>query len=645
MRPEADPETRVSPPSSGEPTPTHSLSDAALRPAPSRGGGRTVIVGAGPAGLTAAFELARLGRDAIVFEADEQVGGISRTVVFRGCRLDIGGHRFFTKVPEIERLWQEILGDDLIVRPRMSRIFYGGKFFDYPLRPMNALRGLGVVEAVRVLASYAHAQLFPVADERTFDAWVSNRFGRRLFEVFFKTYTEKVWGMPCSEISAAWAAQRIKNLDLMTAIRNALLGSAGTGGPVVASLIERFHYPRLGPGMMWERCRDLAAARGVHTRLRTRVVRVLHDGGRVHAIDVVGPDGDTRREPCDTLISSMPVGDLVRAMDPAPPAEVLDAARRLRHRDFLIVALIVNRDQLFPDNWIYVHSPEVHVGRVQNFKNWSPDMVDDPAVSFIGLEYFTNQGDGLWARSDEELIALGTAEGATIGLFSPGEVRAGTVVRMPKAYPVYDGEYEQHLQTLRGWLDRMDNLFTVGRNGLHRYNNQDHSMLTALYAVRSLAGARRDVWTVNEEASFHEEIRGEADTGVRDRLTPLPVDGGLDGLLREAFAKYDEVALGGAFGITAAAVLAVTTTLLLWGPGEEAVPMLSLLGHYLFGYEVSWLGLLVGVVEASLGGFALGWIVARLINLFTAMLLRDLERRLATLTTLEAIDGGRGDRG
>jgi protoporphyrinogen oxidase len=222
------------------------------------------------------------------------VGGISRTVVFRGCRLDIGGHRFFTKVPEVERLWHEILGDDLIVRPRMSRIFYGGTFFDYPLRPMNALRGLGVVEAVRVLASYAHAQLFPAADERTFDAWVSNRFGRRLFEVFFKTYTEKVWGMPCSEISAAWAAQRIKNLDLMTAVRNALLGSAGAGGTVVTSLIERFHYPRLGPGMMWERCQELAAARGVPTRLGTRVTRVLHDGGRVHAIDVVGPDGSRR---------------------------------------------------------------------------------------------------------------------------------------------------------------------------------------------------------------------------------------------------------------------------------------------------------------------------------------------------------------
>jgi hypothetical protein len=344
----------------------------------------------------------------------------------------------------------------------------------------------------------------------------------------------------------------------------------------------------------------------------------------------------------------MPVGDLVRAMEPPAPAAVLEAAGRLRHRDFLIVALIVARDQVFPDNWIYVHSPEVHVGRVQNFKNWSPDMVDDPAVSFIGLEYFANRGDALWERSDEALIALGTEEAARIGLFSPSEVRAGTVVRMPKAYPVYDGEYEQHLQTLRGWLEGVDNLFTVGRNGLHRYNNQDHSMLSALYAVRSLAGARRDVWAVNEDAVFHEEIRdgaGARGEGVRDRLTPRPAAGGLDVLMREAFAEYDEVALGGAFGITAAAVLAVATTLLLWRPADGLVPMLSLLGEYLFGYEVSWPGLLVGMVEVSLGGFALGWMVARLINRFTAMLLRDLERRLATLTTLEVIDGGRGDRG
>ena len=605
-------------------------------------GDRTVIIGAGPAGLTAGLELGRLGRHGTVFEADEMVGGISRSVVFHGCRIDIGGHRFFTKVPEIEALWRDILGEDLLVRPRLSRIHYRGRFFDYPLRPLNALRGLGVVESARVLASYAGAQLFPAPDERTFDAWVSNRFGRRLFDIFFKTYTEKVWGLPCSEISAAWAAQRIKNLDLMVALRNAFLGNRSANGSVVTSLIERFYYPRLGPGMMWERCRDLAASYGVETYLRTRVARILHDGHRISAADVIGPDGETRREPCNSLVSSMPLGDLVRAMDPPPPDAVREAAGKLRHRDFLIVALIVARDGLFPDNWIYVHSPEVRVGRVQNFKNWSPDMVDDPAISCIGLEYFTTRGDALWRLSDDEVIALGTAEANTLGLFRPGEVRAGTVVRMPKAYPVYDGEYVRHLATIRDWLDRFDNLFSVGRNGQHRYNNQDHSMLTGLYAARSIAGSRLDVWTVNEEPSFHEEVRREAaGTGsVHDRLTPPPARGRIDDVLQAAFPRYDEIAFGGAFGITATVLLGLATALLLWGPNDGFVPMLSLLGNYLFGFEVSWPGLLVGLAEVGVAGFAVGWSMARLINILTAIVLRNLERRLASVTTLDAVEGG-----
>jgi protoporphyrinogen oxidase len=479
--------------------------------------GRTVIVGAGPAGLTAALELGRLGHDAVVFEADAVVGGISRSVVFQGCRLDIGGHRFFTKAREVEALWHEILGADLLVRERVSRIYYRRRFFDYPLRPANALRGLGALESLRVLGSYLRSRLFPEADERTFDAWVSNRFGRRLFEIFFKTYTEKVWGMPCSEISSAWASQRIKNLDLLTAVKNALVGSGDRDGAVVTSLIDRFYYPRLGPGMMWERCREMAEGRGVPTHLQTRVVRVHHDGARVHAIDVEDAEGRVRREPCDWLISAMPLGLLISAMDPAPPPDVLDAAGRLRYRDFLIVGLIVNRRHVFPDNWIYVHAPEVRVGRIQNFKNWSPDMVSDPDVSFIGLEYFVNAADDLWRRGDDELIRLGAGEAEAIGLFGAGEVRSGVVVRMPKAYPVYDGDYAAHVATLRGWLDRFPNLFAVGRNGQHRYNNQDHSMLCGLYAARNVAGASLDVWSINEEQAFHEEVR---DRSVPERPTP-----------------------------------------------------------------------------------------------------------------------------
>ena len=606
----------------------------------------TVVVGAGPAGLTAALELGKRGLPGVVFEADELVGGISRSVRFQGCRLDIGGHRFFTKVPEVEALWHEILGDDLLVRERMSRIYYRGTLFDYPLKPLNALRGLGVPEATRVLASYLHSQLFPIADESTFDAWVSNRFGRRLFEIFFETYTEKVWGMPCSEISATWAAQRIKNLDLLTALKNAFLGNHGGNGKVVTSLIERFYYPRLGPGMMWERCRDLAAARGVATQLRSRVVGIHHDGRRAEAVEVAGPDGARRRERAGAVISSMPIGALVRAMDPPAPPEVLAAADGLRYRDFLIVGLIVERAELFPDNWIYVHSPEVRVGRVQSFKNWSPEMVSDPGLSFIGLEYFANRGDDLWSLADDELVELGAAEAEAIGLLEPAEVRAGTVVRMPRAYPVYDGGYEDHLRRLRRWLDRFDNLYTVGRNGQHRYNNQDHSMLAGLYAARSVAGEQLDLWSINVEQSFHEEVRdGEAARpAAGDRLTPSRADADVEAMLQDAFALYDEVAMGAAIGITASLLLVVGTLVLLLGSGREFVPMLSLLGQYLFGYRVSWPGMLVGAVEAGLVGFGLGWATARLVNVLVAGFERGLERRLAMLTTLEGLSGGQRGR-
>jgi len=606
----------------------------------------TVVVGAGPAGLTAALELGKLERGAVVFEADDVVGGISRSVVFEGSRMDIGGHRFFTKVGEVEALWHEIAGDELLVRERMSRIFYRDRFFDYPLKPLNALRGLGVTESLRVVLSYLHAQVLPVQDESTFDAWVSNRFGRRLYEIFFKTYTEKVWGMPCSEISAAWAAQRIKNLNLVTALKNAFVGNGTRGGEVVASLIEQFLYPRLGPGMMWERCRDLAADLGVETHMRSRVTKVYHAGGRVTAVEV-DRDGTRQRVGCTSVVSSMPIGSLVRSMDPAPPDEVLDAADGLSFRDFLIVGLIVDRAELFPDNWIYIHAPEVRVGRVQNFKNWSPDMVSDPSLSFVGLEYFVNRGDDLWTMADDELIELGAREAETIGLLRADEVRKGTVVRMPRAYPVYDSEYEAHLGTIRAWLDGFDNLYTVGRNGQHRYNNQDHSMLAGLYAARNIDGAVLDLWSINEDEAFHEEVRAdeEAEGGVRDRLTPSRVDDDQVGrLLSDAFAVYDEVAMGGAVGITAGLALVVATLVPYLRADITIAPMLSLLGNYLFGFQLSWPGLAVGVVEAGVVGFGLGWITAKLINAMIGIFKRNLERRLAELTTLESMSGGRIER-
>jgi hypothetical protein len=398
--------------------------------------------------------------------------------------------------------------------------------------------------------------------------------------------------------------------------------------------------------MMWDRCRELAASHGIETHLQSRVVCVHHDGHRVISIDVEGADGKRRNQACSSLISSMAIGALMSIMDPAPPEEVQFAARNLRFRDFLIIGLIVEREHLFPDNWIYVHSPEVRVGRVQSFKNWSPDMVSDQELSFIGLEYFVNQDDDLWSMPDDRLVELGASESQTIGLFEPDEVRAGVVVRQPKAYPVYDGEYEHHLQTLRDWLDGFDNLYTVGRNGQHRYNNQDHSMLAGLFAARNVAGAQLDLWSINEEQSFQEEVSEDEArvTGVRDRLTPSRVEGGIDELLRAAFALYDEIALGGAFGITASLGLAVLTVAQLLGSNQSFKPMLSLLGNYFFGFQVSWSGLVIGVTEVGLLGFAIGWAIAKLINLLIKGFERDLERRLATLATLEALDGGNVER-
>ena len=476
---------------------------------------RTVIIGGGPAGLTAAWELAREGGRALVLEADTIVGGISRTASYKGYRFDVGGHRFFTKVPHVQQVWEELIGDEFLVRPRLSRIFYRGKMFDYPLKPANAVLGLGPLETVRIGLSYLKAQLFPSKEERTFEQWVSNRFGRRLFEIFFKTYTEKVWGMSCSEISAEWAAQRIKDLDLKVAIRQALLGGLGSRGRVVTSLIEEFHYPRLGPGQMWERCADKLGERGSEVRLGARVVRIEHDGSGVLAAWTRGEDGTEERHEGPQFLSSMPLQELIGVLDPPAPEEVRSAAASLRYRDFLTVALIVDEAELFPDNWIYIHAAEVQVGRIQNYKNWSPDMVPDAGRTALGLEYFVQEGDALWSMPDPELIALATREVEQLGLVPKGRVVDGTVLRMPKAYPVYDGTYQDALAVIRGWLAGLANLESVGRNGQHRYNNQDHSMMTGAHAAWNLGGGDFDVWGVNVEQEYHEEGRASSTSGER----------------------------------------------------------------------------------------------------------------------------------
>jgi len=472
-----------------------------------------VVIGAGPAGLTAAFDLTRRGVPTVVFDQDDQVGGLAKTVVYKGFRFDIGGHRFFTKVSSVRDLWHELLGDDLLRRPRLSRIYYGGRFYDYPLKAANVLVNLGPLTSAAVLASYARACASPIRPERSFEDWICNRFGRRLFDMFFKGYTEKVWGMPCSAIGAEWAAQRIKGLSLWTAALS-MLGGNGNGD--IRTLVHEFEYPRLGPGMMWEACRHRIERAGGRVTLGSRIVGVQHDADRVTSV-VVEQSGERRRQPASHVISTMPVRHLVKAMSPVAPRDVQAAADRLKYRDFLTVALIVNQASVFPDNWIYVHDPSVRVGRIQNFKNWSPEMVPDPRLTCLGLEYFCSQGDELWSMDDADLVALATREVETIGLVRPGRVIDATIMRVHKAYPIYDDGHVTALARARAWLARLANLQLVGRNGMHKYNNQDHSMLTALLAVENVCGARHDLWTINADEAYHEE----ADVRALARSQPL----------------------------------------------------------------------------------------------------------------------------
>ncbi len=474
-----------------------------------RPGDRVAVIGAGPAGLTAAYLLAGRGVDVTVLEADDQVGGISRTARYKGFRFDIGGHRFFTKIGPVQRIWDEVLGDEFLTVPRLSRIYYGGRFLDYPLKPVNALRSLGPWKAVLIVLSYLKARFRPSPEEENFEQWVSNRFGRRLYETFFKTYTEKVWGLPCTEISAEWAAQRIKGLSLARAILSA--ASLNKRSNTIKTLIDEFRYPRLGPGQMWEMCRDRVEERGGRVLLRHRVDEIAVEEGRVVDVRAQTPMGE-RRFRAEHVISSMPLRSLIRALDPTPELEVCQAAKGLRYRDFILVALIVDAPHLFPDNWIYVHTPGVQVGRIQNFKNWSAALVPDAERTCVGMEYFCFEGDGLWVSEDAELVRLATRELSELGLVDPGLVLDGTVVRMPKAYPIYDFAYRDCVARIRSHIDPIRNLHTVGRNGMHKYNNQDHSMLTAMMAVWNMEGARHDIWEVNTDFEYLEEQKLRPET-------------------------------------------------------------------------------------------------------------------------------------
>ncbi len=468
-------------------------------------GDRVVVIGAGPAGLTAAYMLAkRTDARVTVLEGDQEVGGISRTVRYKQFRFDLGGHRFFTKIRPVEELWREILGDDFIKVPRLSRIFYNGRFFDYPLKPMNALTGLGAWNAAMIVLSYLKWHYRPYPVEENFEQWVTNRFGRRLYETFFKTYTEKVWGLPCTEIRAEWAAQRIQGLSLARASLNAT--ALNKRSTAIKTLIHEFDYPRYGPGQMWEACRDRVVARGHRVLLGHRARAIRMSGGEVDAVLADTPRGE-QVFPADHVISTMPLRTLVRAMRPAPAAETLAAADGLTYRDFLVVGLMIKQTNLFPDNWIYIHTPGVKVGRIQNFNNWSAAMVPEPGTTCVGMEYFCFKGDGLWSSPDRELADLAATELEQLGLARKADVVDAQPVRVPKAYPIYDSAYRGHVDRIRECIDPVPNLHTVGRNGMHKYNNQDHSMLTAMLAVDNMLGASHDIWNVNTDFDYHEEQR------------------------------------------------------------------------------------------------------------------------------------------
>ncbi|MEJ2601422.1 MAG: NAD(P)/FAD-dependent oxidoreductase, partial [Anaerolineales bacterium] len=539
-----------------------------------------------------------------------------RTENYKVYHFDMGGHRYFTKAKEVNQFWFEVLGDDFLLRPRLSRIYYDHKFFAYPIKPFNALAGLGLFQAILISLSYLRSQLFPYQEEETFEQWVSNRFGKRLFSIFFKSYTEKVWGISTSELSAEWAAQRIKGLSMKTAVLNTFMKSRGT----VKSLIEEFHYPRRGPGMLWNIVKDKIEAENGQVHLNTTVCGLHRDGNRIESV-VVSRDDEEQEYPANYFISSMPVTEFIQKLNPPPPAEVLEASYKLSYRDFLTVCLIVNKPHLFDDNWIYVHDPDVKVGRIQNFKNWSPDMVPDSTKTSLGLEYFCNEGDELWNAPDEELVEMGKKELERIGLARYEDVIDGSVFRVEKAYPVYDSTYSEHLGVIRDYIDTLENFQTIGRNGLHRYNNQDHAMLTGMLAVRNLLyKEKNDLWIVNAEQEYHEEIR-DVDLSAHE------VEKVYEDVLSMAFRKLDPRAFGSALGLMGGLLLSFATLIVANNGLHGVAAKMLLLGEYFPGYSVTFPGSLVGLFYGILFGFLIGWGFAIIRNAVIIISLAIVHRR------------------
>ncbi|AQT67346.1 15-cis-phytoene desaturase [Anaerohalosphaera lusitana] len=461
-----------------------------------------VILGAGPAGLSAGYELAKKGVAVNIVEKDSIVGGISRTVEHNGFRFDIGGHRFFTKMDRVNKLWDEILGDEFLTRPRISRIYYNHKFFDYPLKISNTFKNLGPIKSFEFFLSYLGSKIQPYPREDNLEQWVSNRFGRKLYRAFFKTYTEKVWNIPCDQIEAEWAAQRIKGLSFSSAVRAALLGNSNGK---IKSLIDEFKYPRLGPGQMYETMAEKIREIGGKMIMNTRVTKLTKTDNTLASVEVTDSDGTTQTLTADHILSSIPLTELVQIIDDSVPDHVCRAAEKLSYRSLLTINLMMNRPESFPDTWIYIHSPKVKVGRVQCFKNWSPHMVPDSDQSSLGLEYFCTEGDSLWNAADADLVELGKNEIAQLELADPTTVFDAFVIRTPKTYPVYMANYREHLAAIKDYVTPITNLQCIGRNGMFKYNNMDHSILTGLLAADNILGADNDLWTVNTETAYHEQ--------------------------------------------------------------------------------------------------------------------------------------------
>jgi protoporphyrinogen oxidase len=583
---------------------------------------KAIIIGGGPAGLTAAFSLCKQGVESVVLEKDDVVGGISRTVHFDGCCFDIGGHRFFTKVKDVEDLWHNILGEDFIRCNRLSRIYYNGKFFHYPIRILNALLGLGFWNSILILISYFQAKLFPETPENNFEKWVSNRFGKRLYHTFFKLYTEKVWGIPCREISAEWSAQRITGLSLVLALKDSIVKNKKND---IKTLISQFNYPKLGPGMMWEAVADIVNKNGGRIQTGSDVQKILWNNHKVEALEVA-VNGQKEVIKGTHFISSMPIRDMIQYFEPTVPEEVLTAAGNLNYRDFLTVALVINKREIFPDNWIYIHEPDLKVARIQNYKNWSPHMVPDPDKSCLGLEYFCFEGDELWTMADQELLDLAKKELIALAFINASDVENGTVLRMPKAYPVYDLQYRETLRTVREFIDGIDNLQLVGRNGMHRYNNQDHSMLTAMLAAENILGAHHNLWDVNTDQEYHEELAIREDAGDADRA------------IMKVFARIDKLGLATSAGIVSGLLVFLATLWLTFAGDGVMTQRLQLLNQYFIGYTATVKGSFIAMGYTFLSGFLFGWLLAYLYNLLVGFYIYRVKRKLGMLSFRDFFD-------